>query len=160
MTTEQLIDALLNSDPEGRQAAAQTLASLGEEAAPAAVTLARFAADADIGEWCVAALEEIGAPPSGDVGRLAELLPSADAASGYWSATLLGRLGPAAVEAVPALTDAASNAAEEVADRAVLALGKIGPAAASSLPALQALQASDRPRTARLAKQAIELIES
>ncbi|MEM1303779.1 MAG: HEAT repeat domain-containing protein [Planctomycetota bacterium] len=161
---EHLIERLHNGDDADRLAAAQTLASLGTEAAPAAVALARYASDPPISEWCVAALEELGPPAPQDVAALAELLETqageAAADSVYWAATLLGRLGPPAGGAVPQLTRAAeAGPALPCRERAAWALGKIGPVAAGALPTLETLAAADQSRLARLAQQAIEAIK-
>lgn len=160
MIATQLADDLLNGNDQQRSAAAQTLAAMGPEAAPAAVALVTLVDDKAAGEWCVAALEELGPPPADDVATLAGYCATASEQPAYWSATLLGRLEGAAAAAVPQLVEAAtSHAAPSVRERAVWALGKIGPFAAQSRPALEQIASSESGRIARLAKQALKEIQ-
>ena len=153
----RLTDNLDRGDADSRRAAAEQLAQLGPDAAPAAVALVRACDDDEsVREWAVAALEGMEAPPASDVERLAELLADANALSAYWAATLLGRLGDKAAPAVSALA-AALDAGRDlsVRERAAWALGQIGPAAAAALSALKLAAASGEARLARLAEQAI-----
>ncbi|QDU88291.1 hypothetical protein Pla175_16660 [Pirellulimonas nuda] len=154
MTLEMLTDRLMNGSPEERAAAAESLARMGESAAPAAETLALCASDADAGAWCVAALEKLGPPRDEALGPLTDRLSSADADCAYWCATLLGRAGERASASVSKLVETAqSRAPLAVRERACWALGRIG--AASSRPALEQLSHSEQPRLARLAGEAL-----
>lgn len=159
MTAEQLAQELIGGDGERRSAAAQTLAAMGADAAPAAAVLTRFAGDEAIGDWCAAALEDMGPPTVDQLDALIPLATSATEATAYWAATLLGRLGPEAAGAAETLAQAATgHAAISVRERAVWALGKIGPAAASAEPTLRALTEADSPRLARLARTALDKV--
>ncbi|MEM9187431.1 MAG: HEAT repeat domain-containing protein [Planctomycetota bacterium] len=159
MTTEQLAAELSSGQAERRLAAARTLASLGQAAAPAAAILAATTGDAQAGEWCVAALEELGPPPVDQLGALTRLANEPDESIAYWAATLLGRRGPDAAAATNALATAAeSHPAPAARERAVWALGEIGPAASAAAATLEALARSDQARLSRLAGQALEAI--
>ncbi len=154
-----LIAQLRSQDSAQRQAAAQQLASMQEQAQPAAVALVEACAvQGDMHEWVVAALESLGPPAAGDLDSLSRLLQSADLDTAYWAATLLGRLGNDGAAAVDALTKALANHAQTaVRERAAWALGEIGPAAGSARAALQAAS-SGSSRLARLASAALEQI--
>ncbi|NDC63744.1 MAG: hypothetical protein EBZ59_07135, partial [Planctomycetia bacterium] len=122
-----------------RAAAAESLCRAGSDAAPAAVPLVRACGDddADVREWAVAALEELGPPPRADVATLASLAAADNPLVSYWAITLLGRLGtllgrsgPDASAAVAALSARLESGGDPAAvERAAWALGKIGPAA-------------------------------
>lgn len=102
MTVDQLAADLLGGEPSRRREAADQLATLGPEAAPATAALVEACADPDLRDLCVGALEELESPPLSALPRLAELLTASDETVAYWAATLLGRAG----------TDAASHAPE------------------------------------------------
>jgi HEAT repeat protein len=156
-----LIADLSDADLHRRLEAVQTLARLGQGARPAAVPLVRACGDAEeqVRQWAASALEELGPPSRGDREALAALLDDAVADVGYWSATLLGRLGPQAAAAVKPLTLALQRSSHPtVRQRTAWALGQIGRSAESSLDALRQATASDDPRLARLARQAIDRI--
>lgn len=160
MTADRLATQLDNASPDQRLAAAQTLARMGEEASPAAAALAKHAADPDLGEWCVGALEELGPPPAGLAAELGRLVASGQELTAYWSATLLGRLGPAAAGQLPQLLQAATQHADApVRERAVWAIGKLGPAAVAAVSTLRKISQSGSPRVKRLAEQALEAVE-
>ena len=159
MTAMMLADDLISGDDTQRAAAAQMLAALGADAAPAAIALVTRASDHAAGEWCVAALEELGPPHSDDLASLEMHLESPNETSAYWAATLIGRLGPTAATAVTALEKTATSSAPlSVRERAIWALGKIGPAAASAKPTLANLAKSSEARLARLSEQALASI--
>ena len=109
-----------------------------------------------------AALEEIGKPPKSIVGDLAERVNDSDAHAAFWAVTLLGRLGDDASEAANALANVVTNeaAACEVRQKAAWALGRIGPSAKSTIEQLQKATNNADARLARLAQEAIGLIES
>jgi HEAT repeat protein len=144
-----------------RQAAAERLARMGEDAAPAAAALVLACGDADeqVREQAVAALEDLGPPRADAIGQLIGLVPHADPLVAYWATTLLGRAEEDAASAVPALTGClASRADLSVRQRAAWALGKIGPAAASAREALGRAANDADPRLARLANEALAAI--
>jgi len=160
MTAMMLSDDLMHGDDERRAGAAQLLAAMGTDAAPAAAALVARASDHAAGEWCVAALEEMGPPSPADLESIQSHLESPNELSAYWAATLIGRLGPAAADAIATLERLATDdSPQSVRQRAVWALGKIGPAAASATRTLKTLSESSEQRMARLAEQAIASIE-
>lgn len=158
----QLIAALGAATAEERCRAAEELARLGEEGRAAAVALVRACGDAEenVREAAVAALEGLGAPQADDVPKLGTLLAAPAPDVGYWAATLLGRLEADASAAAPELAAAVDQAEQAVRERAAWALGKIGPPAKAAQAALQKASASDRPRLARLATEALQQIGS
>jgi len=159
----QSIKDLTHADGRRRLTAAESLCHQAEAAQPAAVALAKAAADEDddVREAVVAALEDLGPPPPEQLGELIPLLSDPNGDVAYWAATLLGRLGPAAAPAVAALTSALGPAAPlTVRQRAAWALGNIGPAAASATSALEMAAAHNDPRLARLARQALDQIRA
>jgi len=119
-----LITKLRSSNPVEQQAAAQQLASLQEQAQPAAVPLVEACTSAgDVHEWVVAALESLGPPATSDIGPLSQLLRAANLDTAYWAATLLGRLQASAAPAVQELAAALANHPETaVRERAAWAL--------------------------------------
>lgn len=160
-TVSQLARELAASEASVRRAAAEKLAQLGPDAAPAALALVRACGNelADVRDWAVAALEEIAAPPANEIEKLAGMLGADSSLVGYWAATLLGRLGDQAAPAVPALARVLAGGGDlAVRERTAWALGKIGPAAAAALPALEQAANGDVPRLSRLAVEAIESV--
>ena len=136
---------------------------LSGEAARAAFSLARLAADADeqVREAAVSALEDLGSPPTSDLEELISLLDAPQADVAYWGATLLGRLGQDAAPATRKLASTlGSHAAIPVRERAAWALGKIGPAAAEAIEALEAAAEESQPRLRTLAAQSLRSIRS
>jgi HEAT repeat protein len=160
MTTDlsALVTALESGDADQRQAAAEKLAQLGTDAAPAAVALVEACErDDEARESVVAALEELGPPAANDLARLAALVSRPSLNVAYWAATLLGRLGGEAAPAAPALGNALGGHGElAVRQRAAWALGKIGPAAAVAKDALEEAAAGSDPRLASLARAALD----
>jgi HEAT repeat protein len=155
------IAQLGSSDRRQQAAAAEALARLGSDARPAAAALVKCCGSADdtVRDWAVAALEELGPPPPGQIGQLIELARDQSLDVAYWAITLLGRAGDYGAPAVAVLTDILCNSTElSVRERAAWTLGKIGPAAEAALPALRAAVASDEPRLRRLAENALEAI--
>jgi HEAT repeat protein len=150
-----------SADPVARAAAAERLARMAEDAAPAAVAIVRACGDADeqVREHAVAALEDLGPPPAEVIGQLIDLVAYSDPLVAYWSTTLLGRAGEDASSAVPALAGCLSSPADlSVKQRAAWALGKIGSAAASAREALGRAANDADPRLARLATEALAAI--
>jgi HEAT repeat protein len=136
---------------------------MGADARGAAVSLARAAGDEDesVGEWAAAALEGLGPPAVDELRELVRLFSDTNGDAAYWAITLIGRLAEEGAGAVPNLMTALSDSQiPAVRQRAAWALGKIGQPAAAALPALQAAGASDDPRLARLAAEAIDAIRA
>jgi HEAT repeat protein len=160
MDINSLVAQLEGYDLAQQLAAAETLATLGTQAQPAAVALVRAVSlSDDVGEFCAAALESLG-PPAAD--QISQLVTMADDCSGdvaYWAITLLGRAGPEAASGVSALVKVLQSDADlSVRERAAWALGKIGPSANSAEAALRTVAESSEPRLARVAKQALEAV--
>ena len=88
-----LIEQLASADGDRRAEAAELLCRAGTGATAAVVPLLKACGDSDdrVREWAVAALEEIGPPPSAAIGRLVECAGGKDPLGAYWAATLLGR---------------------------------------------------------------------
>ena len=150
-----------SADPGVRGAAAERLARMGEDAAPAAAVLVRACGDVDehVREHAVAALEDLGPPPADVIRQLIDLVAHSDPLVAYWATTLLGRAGEDAASAVPALAACLSSSADlAVKQRAAWALGKLGPAAASAREALGRAASDTDPRLARLATEALAAI--
>ena len=158
-----LVQSLSAADSSERLAAAEALTRRGSEAVAAACALVRACGDEDdqVRDWAVAALEELPAPATDQIGELAELLSHPQIDVAYWAATLLGRMAAAAAPAVNGLTTAlTSHRQAAVQQRAAWALGRIGPAAQPARSALQSAAASDDKALARFASAAIESIEA
>jgi len=158
-------EALGSAEAARRVEAAQRLARAGAAAAGAAVALVRGCGDADaeVREWAVAALEDLGPPPDEAVAALVPLVQDRAPLVGYWAATLLGRregqLGQDAAKAVTALAACVDSSADlSVRQRAAWALGQTGPAAAAAATALGRAAAQGDERLARLAREALEAI--
>jgi hypothetical protein len=159
---DSLIEQLGGNDLECRRKAAEAVTHLGEAASPAAVTLLQAceAEDEALREWVVAALEQLGAPPIDDVPAISRQLAADQPLSAYWSATLLGRLQHEAKPAVGALGQAVVNSAHPaVRQRAAWALRQIGSAAQGATQQLQEASICSDPRTARLAREALDTIQ-
>lgn len=154
---------LASTDAAQRAKAAEQLSRTGEAAAPAAVSLVQACGDDNesIREWAVAALEDLGPPPSGAIGDLIKLVKNPDPLVAYWAVTLLGRSGQDAVTAVAALAACIESSADlSVRQRAAWALGKIGSVAASARSTLERAAGQGDERLARLAKEALAAIGS
>lgn len=156
-----LVERLGSPDADVRLTAADMLGRAGELASAAAMHLVRACGDADerVREAVVAALEDLGPPPSGDVPGLAAIAAAAGPLEAYWAATLLGRLGGGAAAAVPVLTTCVESAGDiAVRERAAWALGRIGPAAAAAREQLLRVAATGEPRLKRLVDEALAAI--
>ncbi len=154
---DQLRSDLQSPDLDRRIAAAERLASLGAEAAIAAVELVRACADEEtVQEWAVAALESMGPPPVDSLPQLCECSSASNALVAYWAVTLLGRLGASASSSqqqlAAILTHSTVTATRE---RAAWALGQIGASSNVSITALRQAAEASEPRLSRLAKEAL-----
>ncbi len=148
---------------EERAIAAEQLSYLGEDAAFAAVDLVKAcAADENIRDWAVAALEGMGRPPEDSIAALAEQSLSNDPLVAYWAVTLLGRLGPSAEQAQEPLLELLKTPATDlpVREKAAWAIGQIGPAAKVAVPELQKLLRADQPRLTKLVENAISQLQA
>jgi HEAT repeat protein len=148
------VAALESGSQLERRAAAEQLTHLGEGARSAAVILIRAAGDGDeqTSEWAVAALEELGPPPTSQVEALTQLLHGTPTAA-FWAATLLGRLPSAPQQTISELVWALEeHPATEVRHRAAWALGKLR--APEAQGPLERAAASADQRLRRIADQA------
>ncbi len=138
-----------------RAEAAEVLAGLGSDAAPAAVALVKASADEDelVRDWASEAIQHLGPPPANAAGRLVPLLAHPDANAGFWAATLIGRLGEAARRRGEALLAHAEDESLTMAvrERCLLSLDEVGPRPAMK-PRLQRLAEDSRRRLAKAAK--------
>lgn len=158
----QLIQQLQSDSAETRYAAAEQLARCGEQARPAAAVLVSCSGDEDerISEFAVAALEGLGPPADEALAQLATLLGNQNPDVAYWAATLLGRLEAKGTGAVAGLVATLrSNPHLQVRQRVAWALGMIKHAGSGAKEALEQAAASQDPRLARLARQALAEIE-
>jgi HEAT repeat protein len=158
-----LLEQLSSADAERRAEAAERLTRAGEAAAVGAAKIVGACGDGDerVREWAVAALEDLGAPPSESIAPLIKLVGASDPLVAYWATTLLGRSGQDAADAVAALTVCLDSAADlSVRQRAAWALGQIGPAAKTARAALERAEGQGDERLARLATEALGAIAS
>ncbi|MDP6447515.1 MAG: hypothetical protein QGG36_25220 [Pirellulaceae bacterium] len=140
-----------------RLAAAQWLANDSNAARAAAIPLIAGAADEsdEVREWVVEAIENMGPPDQGDLAEIAQML-TLDSDAAYWAATLLGRAGDACGEETVNRLARGLNQHPRQAVRARIAwaLGRI-PINAAAHQSLQQAASDDDPRTARLARRAL-----
>ncbi len=135
-------DALADTDPEVRAAAAWALTQMGAAAAPAVASLERTLRDVDAHVRSVAAiaLRGMGAHAAPAIPGLVQALADSSAFVRALAADALGNIGPAAKGAVPAMSARLLSPDEQVVfvQRSLAqALGNIGPEAAGALPALE-----------------------
>jgi len=159
-----LIAQLASTNPDERAEAAELLCRAGTEAVAAMLPLVEACGDDDsrVREWAVAALEELGPPPTEIIDQLTEIATGPEPLGAYWATTLLGRAGGDAAAAVPSLAKCVASAKDmAVRERAAWALGKIGPASHSARESLQQAAAGAKDsRLARLATEALAAIGS
>ena len=150
-------EKLHSADVLQREAAAESLSQMGQDAAPAAVELVNACADQEtVRQWAVAALEDLGPPPIDSIQDLTKLVSSSDALAAYWAITLLGRAEEAATACQDELSAALNDSsAPSVRERAAWALGKIRASSPAATATLENAANSDQPRLARLAKNAL-----
>lgn len=153
------LQKLQSNNVAERAAAAESFSQMGADAAPAAVALVNACADDDsVSEWAVAALEEMGPPPTDSIGPLTMLARSPQPLVAYWAVTLLGRAGSAAGACQDELATVLLESPEiSVRERSAWALGKIEARSPAALEALTKVSESDQPtRLARLASEALQ----
>ncbi|TWU39212.1 HEAT repeat domain-containing protein [Novipirellula artificiosorum] len=160
---QQWTAQLKSLEQHQRAEAAEALAQMGPDAAPAAIELVEACADVEaIQTWSVAALEELGPPPPDQIHGIAELAGDANPLVAYWAITLLGRAEADAAAYQDVLIDAVRSCESiAVRQRAAWALGKIGAASKESISenakaALKTATQSSDPRLARLAQTSLE----
>ena len=149
---------LQSPDAKQRAAAAEALSLMGPDAAFAAVELVNACADEEAVRDCaVAALEELGPPPTESLERMTRSVSASDSLVAYWAITLLGRAGATASSSQDELIAVLAKSQElSVKERAAWALGKIAATSDAAKLALGQAASSSDARLARLAKASLE----
>lgn len=155
-----LAEALSDSDPQVRAAAAEALGKIGAPSVAALPELRALVTDADVSvrRAAVEALPNV----SRDTAALPPLTAAlADSAAQVRRAAAfaLGALGPLAAPATAPLTRALSDSSSAVRAAGALALGQIGPAARESRSALLAARRDPSAQVRRIADDALRRIE-
>ena len=158
MNSATVLQQLLQGSPSERAAAAEYLAQQGTEAAYAACELTAACGDTEtVSDWAVAALEQLGAPPSSAIESLVSMTQSANPRTVYWAVTLLGRSGPdAAVHQQVLVTLLQHSEDLAVQEKAAWSLGRMR---ANSLEATQALQQAAQSTKKRLSRVATRSLQ-
>lgn len=151
-------ESLQSPDVSQRVSAAESLSLMGPDAAFAAVELVKACSDDDaVRDFAVAALEELGPPPTESLERLTELARDENSLVAYWAVTLLGRAEQLAQASEPTLVALLTKSKDpSVRERAAWALGKIGPNSAAAKLVLKQAASSSEPRLARVATASLE----
>ena len=154
-------DGLRDPEVAQRVTAAENLSLMGPDASFAAVELVEACADDEaVREFAVAALEELGPPPTKSLGRLCELAANSDPLVAYWAITLLGRLGTQAQSSQDDLVSLLVGASDSsVRQRAAWAMGQIGADSEAAIGQLKRAAESSDARLARLAKASLDQIQ-
>lgn len=156
-----LAEALSDSDPQVRAAAAEALGKIG---APSVAALPELRAlvnddgDASVRLKAIEALLIIS-PDTAALRPLTTALADSAAQVRRAAASALGALGPLAAPATAPLTRALSDSSAAVRAAGALALGQIGPAARESRSALLAARRDPSAQVRRLADDALRRIE-
>ena len=158
MNSATVLQQLLQGSPSERAAAAEYLAQQGTEAAYAACELTAACGDTEtVSDWAVAALEQLGAPPSSAIESLVSMTQSANPRTVYWAVTLLGRSGrDAAVHQQVLVTLLQHSEDLAVQEKAAWSLGRMR---ANSLEATQALQQAAQSTEKRLSRVATRSLQ-
>lgn len=158
MNSDNTLHQLLHGSPIERARAAENLAQQGSGAAYAACELTAACGDTDeVSNWAVAALEQLGPPPSPAVDSLAGMAQSENPLIGYWAVTLLGRAGPEAKihqRLLAALLQDSGDLA--VREKAAWSLGKMQADCLEATLALQQAAQAPEPRLSRIAAKALQ----
>ena len=145
---DTLAQALRDSDPYAREAAAWSLSEMQGLAAPALPALSRALEDSDavVRGLAAASLRNLGPAAKPALPALIASLRDPDTGVRMMTAEAIARQGTTAVPALPALLQACAVAGEQVHVQRSLAkaLGAMGPAAAPALPVLRQFQAIPR----------------
>ena len=158
MTIEECQQGLRSPDLETRVAAAEALMLMGPDASPMAVELVQATSDSEeqVSEFAVAALEELGPPPTNSLGPLTELLGDPHLPRPYWAAKLIGRMGKDGASAEVDLVQLLESNQEAAAQQeAIRTLQKIGAHSSQCRATLERATQTQDPRTARLATQTL-----
>ena len=158
MNSATLLQQLLHGSPGERAVAAEHLAQQGAEAAYAACELTVACSDTEaVSEWAVAALEQVGSPPSSAIESLVSMTQFENPLTVYWAVTLLGRAGPdATVHQKVLITLLQHSEHLAIQEKAAWSLGRMR---AKSLEATQALQQASQSPNKRLSRVATKSLQ-
>ena len=158
MSSTNTLQKLTQGNVQERTEAAESLARTGTNAAFAATELAEACGDQQaISDWAVAALEELGPPPTAAINTLAKLTGSDHTLTAYWAITLLGRAGREAASHQDLLADMLENSDEiSLRQRAAWSLGRIHTDSAKVVTALKQASLSQNARLSRLSSKSLQ----
>ena len=158
MNSATTLQQLLHGSPSERAMAAEYLAQQGSEAAFAACELTAACGDTEaISDWAVAALEQLGAPPSSTIESLARMAQSKNPLTSYWAVTLLGRAGPdAAVHQQVLVTLLQHSEDLAVQEKAAWSLGRMQAKSQEATQALEQAAQSPEVRLSRVAAKSLQ----
>lgn len=158
MNSATTLQQLQHGSPNERATAAEHLAQQGPAAAYAASELASACGDTEeVSNWAVAALEELGPPPSSTLDALVRLAQAEKPLIAYWAVTLLGRAGPDAKVHQRTLANLLQNSGDlAVQEKAAWSLGRIHADSPQATQALQRAAVSAESRLSRVAAKALQ----
>jgi len=162
MNAASTLHQLVHGTPGERAKAAEYLAQQGPDAAYAASELTAACGDnAEISDWAVAALEELGPPPTSAIDALATLAQSEVPLTAYWAVTLLGRSGRDAVGHQAVIADLLEQATDlALREKAAWSLGCMHADCSQAKLALQNAAQSQATRLSRIATQSLQQMET
>ena len=135
LTSEALVSALADEDPQVLANVADAAAAQGQKIVP---RLIRGLQNPKLKRMAVMVLARMGTTAKAAVPALVQAMADDDPAFRAEVQFALGALGPEAAEAVPALVASLDHDDKNVCLSACYALGKIGPQAAAAVPRLRA----------------------
>ncbi|MGI9466671.1 MAG: HEAT repeat domain-containing protein [Rubripirellula sp.] len=158
MNSATTLQHLLHGSPSERATAAEYLAQQGPEAAYAASELTAACSDTEsVSDWAVAALEELGPPPSSAIDSLVSLAQSEKPLTVYWAVTLLGRAGPDALAHQQVLVTLLQYSQDSaVQEKAAWSLGRMQATSSEATQALQQAAQSPESRLSRVAAKSLQ----
>ena len=162
MNPASTLHQLMRGTSRERAQAAEYLAQQGPDAAYAASELTAACGDhAEISHWAVAALEELGPPPTSAIDALATLAQSEAPLTAYWAVTLLGRAGRDAAEHQGVIADLLEQSPDlALREKAAWSLGRMHADCSQARLALQNAANSQVARLSRLATKVLQQIET
>ena len=158
MSSADRLHNLTQGTAQERAEAAESLAQQGPNAAFAATELVKACGDEQaISDWAVAALEELGPPPTAAISSLAKLTGSDNAQTAYWAITLLGRAGREAASHQNLLAEILEQSGEiSLKERAAWGLGRMHADSAKAVMALKQAALSQNERLSRLSGKSLQ----
>ncbi|MAI71931.1 MAG: hypothetical protein CMM01_13590 [Rhodopirellula sp.] len=158
MNSAMTLQQLVHGSPSERATAAEYLAHQGTDAAYAASQLTAACSDTEsVSDWAIAALEQLGPPPSSAIDLLASLAQSEKTLTAYWAVTLLGRAGPDAAFHQQVLVTLLLNSKDlAVQEKAAWSLGRMHADSSEATRALQQAAQSPETRLSRVAAKALQ----